>query len=151
MTTLIFAAKDKKGQTAYLSTLFLKHIESKQVVYCDKLTKRDHKKILNSDKIIIFTPTYWFGVPARLQTLIEDLACYEEEKYNFLEGKKFACVAYSPHGGDTECITKLGLVFNGWGCEIVSCGMQYYRSISEFHKDHWNLKDLICLAGKFNK
>lgn len=156
MITIILGAKNPKGETAFFLKYFLKGLSNTelsrfQIFFCDKITRKDHVKILKSEKIIIFTPTYWFGIPSRLQKFIEDFACLEEDKFNFLEGKKFACVAYSPHGGDTECITKLGLTFNGWGCEIVSCGLMYFRSTTEFHKNHWSLKDLKTLSKKFNK
>lgn len=159
-TIIIFAGADLNGSTAKLMNRFIKKLKSKMVytLECDTLNL-DHtiqnrqlkKRIMMSDDIIIFTPTYWFGIPSRLQVLIEMLTVIEENKFNFMEGKRFACVSYSPHGGDTENITKLGLIFNGWGCEIVPCGLLYFRSLTKFQKDvHWTFQDLDNLAQKFN-
>lgn len=157
MTIIILAALNNEGETAFFLKEFLKSFKGKYFLMegdsldTFHLRKHQHKIFSKAKNIIVFTPTYWFGIPSRLQYLIESLPCILEEEthYNFLEGKRFGCVAYSPHGGDTECITKLGLTFNGWGCEIVSCGLQYYRSTKIFHKDHWCLKDLKTLAKKF--
>lgn len=146
-TLVIFAARDKEGETAALMNKFLERMDGYDLYNCSDGGSLNN--IISYSNIIIFTPTYWFGIPSRLQSIIEDLTFLEEIKYDFLNGRKFACVAYSPHGGDTECITKLGLIFNSWGCEIVPCGLMYFRSILNFEKDHWNFEDIYELAAKF--
>ncbi len=152
MTTIIFSGKSKTGATASLMYKFINNLDRKSgpvnIIYCASIKANDKAFLLKSRNIIIFTPTYWFGIPSRLQKLIEQLTSEEEKKYNFLAAKRFACVAYSPHGGDTECITKLGLIFNSWGCEIIPCGLIYFRSVKKFDKDHWSLDDLKSIADR---
>lgn len=160
-TVIIFAACDPNGVTAKLMKEFRRQLTGPSTIFECRDLRIKMPLIKKAKNIVVFTPTYWFGIPARLQTLIEMLTEYEEKKFDFLEGKRFAAIAYSPHGGDTECITRLGLIFNGWGCQIVPCGLMYFRDEGframgmrdrcSTNPDQWSISDMITLAKRFNK
>ncbi len=102
---------------------------------------RFQKALKGCDGFVIATPTYWFNVPGVLKNLIDHLTVLEEYGY-WLEGKVAGFIVYSPHGGGTDVLENLALVFSNMGVVLPPYSMIHYGQSD----DQWSPEDIGLLA-----
>lgn len=101
------------------------------------------KALIESDGIVIATPTYWFNVPARLKNFIDNLTILEENGY-LLEGKVGGIIVYAPQGGDTTVLASLMLPLNHMGVVFPPYSAIFYRG----KQDTWVDQDIKDMAKR---
>lgn len=158
----INASPKLDGQTAALLEIFVKAaIDEKAAIdrldlYTEnipfingKLGKESqellpvHHKLLESDGLVIATPTYWFNVPAILKNFIDNLTILEDNGF-LLEGKVAGFIVYSPEGGELGVLASLALPLNHMGMLIPPYATIFYRG----EHDSWVKQDIPHLAKR---